>query len=152
VDRLRANRELLREIILFVIIGVGNTALFFIVYNVLRFVLPPFHSNAIAVVFGAMTSFWANRRFTFRVKGSERVARQLLEFAAVFAVTLVLSTGALEVLYRMQDHPSRLAENVALGVGSVATVSARFALLRFWVFRSHRATRPAGVEQAHVRI
>ena len=148
---LRNNREVIRELALFVIIGVLNTALFFVVYNALRLALPPFQANAIAVVVGALASFWANRRFTFRVKGGQRVGRQLLEFGVVFAVTLALSTGALDVLYRLDRTPSLLAENVALGIGSILTVSARFLLLRFWVFRS--ATPPsASVEQERIPV
>ena len=124
---------------LFIVIGVLNTALFFLVYNVLRAVLSPFQANAVAVTVGALASFWANRRFTFRVIGNEGVARQLLEFAAVFGVTLALSSGALDILYQIDPRPTRLAENVALGLGSVASVTARFLLLRFWVFASRRA-------------
>lgn len=137
-DFLLRNAEIVRELVVFVVIGVANTALFFLTYNVLRFFVAPFEANAVSVVIGALASFWGNRRFTFRVKGTSDVGRQLLEFAVVFAVTLVVSTSALDVLYRLQPDPSRLAENVALGVGSIFTVIARFLLLRFWVFRKVR--------------
>lgn len=148
---LRRNRELVRELTVFVVIGVLNTALFFLTYNAFRFLLSPFRANAIAVVTGAMASFWANRRFTFLVKGSSNVGRQLLEFAVVFAVTLFVSTGALQLLYRVYPAPSRLAENVALGLGSILTVTARFLLLRFWVFRHIRPGAPMR-EQERVSI
>lgn len=151
VDYLHRNREIVRELTVFVVIGVLNTALFFLTYNAFRFFLSPFRANAIAVVTGALASFWANRRFTFLVKGSSNVGRQLLEFAVVFAVTLLASTGALDLLYRVHPNPSRLAENVALGIGSILTVIARFLLLRFWVFRNVRP-RARTREQERVSI
>lgn len=145
---LTRNREVAREAVWFVVIGVLNTVLFFVIYNLMRFAAPPFVANAVAVVIGASVSFWGNRRFTFRVRGSERVGRQLLEFAAVFGVTLVLSSGALEILYRVVESPSRMAENVALGIGSVVVVTARFLLLRYWVFKTPRQPAPVRDEEA----
>lgn len=144
------NRAIAREVVLFLVIGVANTVVFFVVYNLLRSALSPFQANAIAVTLGALLSFWANRRYTFGVRGREQSGRQLIEFGIVFGVTLLLSTAALKILLRMDPTPSRLAENVTLLVGSGVAVTARFLLLRHWVFRAGRHDPPVAAEPERV--
>lgn len=134
----RRNRTLMRELVFFVVVGVANTAVFFVSYNLLRGAMSPFEANALAVVIGALLSFYANRRYTFRLRGRERTGRQLVEFAIVFGVTLLVQSAALGVLTRIDPTPSRLAENITLLVGSGVALTARFLLLRHWVFRAGR--------------
>ncbi|MPZ74614.1 MAG: hypothetical protein GEU74_15575 [Nitriliruptorales bacterium] len=146
----RRNHAVAREVVLFLVIGIANTALFFVVYNILRSFMSPFQANAVAVTVGALLSFYANRRFTFGVRGRERSGRQLVEFSIVFGVTLLMSSGALKILTEIDPTPSRLAENFALLLGSGVAITARFLLLRQWVFRAGRHEPSAGVENEHV--
>lgn len=150
VGLLHRNRTVAREVLLFLVIGAANTVLFFVVYNVLRAVLSPFQANAIAVTVGALVSFYGNRRYTFGVRGRQQSGRQLFEFSIVFGVTLLMSSGALKILLEIDPVPSRLAENVALLVGSAVAITARFLLLRQWVFRAGRYTPAAAVERERV--
>lgn len=145
---LRRYRPLLREMAAYIVVGGLNTALFFIVYNVLRSQLSPFRANAVAVAIGAAANFYANRRFTFRIRGTEGLGLQMLQFAVAFGLTLVLSTGSLEILYRLDPEPSRLAENMALLVGTAVVVIARFIMLKAWVFGGDREGTPAGQDAA----
>jgi len=78
----------------------------------------------------------ANRRLTFRVRGREGLGRHHARGAAVFVLTLALTTGALTVLHALQPAPPRGLE---LGVLVAATLTAtvtRYVALRTWVFRA----------------
>jgi putative flippase GtrA len=122
----------------FVTVGAVNTVLYFLLFNLLRLGLPAFGANTVAVAISIGFSFWANRRFTFRWSGSHRGWRQFVEFGLVFVVTLLISNGALALLFSIRDSASVLEENLALIVSSGILVLVRFWIMRGWVFDPDR--------------
>jgi putative flippase GtrA len=131
---------ILRQALTFALVGLANTIWYFLVFNVLRLALPPYSANALAVSASITFSFWANRRFTFRLAGAKGVGRQFALYAGVFILTLVVSSGSLAILFASAAEVTRLAENVALIASSAILVSVRFVIVRRWVFSETTAT------------
>ena len=133
----RKKRRTIGQLAVFLIVGALSTALFFAVYNSLRVGgIGPFLSNAGAHIVTTLFSFSVNRRMTFKVTGRARWMSQLIGFTLVLAATLVLSSGALALLFRLDSDVSRLEENVVLFLASGAFTLLRFWALRRWVFTS----------------
>ena len=86
----------------------------------------------------------ANRRLTFGVRGRRGLLRQHAAGAVVYALTLGLTSGALDVLHRFDPAPSRMLElTVLIAAGAAATVT-RYVALHTWVFAgARRSTAPA---------
>ncbi len=77
----------------------------------------------------------ANRRFTFKVRGTEGAARHQLQGLVVFLAGLALSSGALELVDLADPGASSTVQIGALVAANVAATTLRFVLLRLWVFR-----------------
>jgi len=129
----------MRQFLIFITIGVINTALYLVLFNVFRLSMGPFAANGAAVALSISFSYWANSRFTFRVSGTGRRVRRFAEFAAVFVVTLLVSNAALWALFQIVDDPSAVQESTALVVAGGGLVVVRFVIMRGWVFDPARA-------------
>ena len=114
-----------------------SALLYFALYNALRWQLGPLTANLLAAAVCVCLSFWANRRLTFGRQGSGRVGREFVEFTVLFASTLAASTAALSLVLASLP-PSRLAENLAVAVASLALSVLRYGALRLWVFSPER--------------
>jgi glycosyltransferase involved in cell wall biosynthesis len=118
----------------FMAIGVVSTIAYALLYLVLHGPLGAQGANLLALSLTAVANTAANRRLTFGVRGRERLVRQHVGGAIVFALTLGLTGGALAVLHGVEAHPSRVLElAVLVGSGLCATVTRYFGL-RHWVF------------------
>lgn len=134
------NRDQLRQFATFVVIGAINTAFYVTLYNSLRVAgVGPFVANGIAVMISITFSFWANSRFTFKMHDAPGSRRRYLEFAGVFLSTLVLSNGALWVLFRVVGRPTAVQESIVLVASGTALFVVRFAIMRAWVFNPNRS-------------
>jgi putative flippase GtrA len=125
----------------FLAIGVASTLAFALLYVALQPLLGAVAANAVALALTAVGNTAANRRLTFRVRGREGLARHHARGAAVFVLTLALTTGALTVLHALDATPARWLE---LGVLVAATLTAtvtRYVALRTWVFRAPLTAR-----------
>jgi putative flippase GtrA len=122
----------------FAAIGVVSTVAYLGLFWVLRSFTGAMAANAVALLVTAVANTAANRRFTFGVTGRHRRLRQHLEGLVVFGLGLVMTTGALGLLERGTDHPSRAAELAVLVVANAAATLLRFVLLRSWVFHPRR--------------
>jgi putative flippase GtrA len=80
----------------------------------------------------------ANRRFTFRIRGRVGRVRQHAAGAVVYLIALGLTAGALDVLTRLDHHPSRLLEVVVLVAATTVATVTRYVALRSWVFARRR--------------
>ena len=97
-----------------------------------------------------MANTEANRRFTFGVRGRSRWLRQHAMGAAVYALALGLTSGALGVLHRLEPAPSRAVElAVLIAAGAVATAT-RYVALRSWVFARRGSLTTKGTPRVHV--
>jgi glycosyltransferase involved in cell wall biosynthesis len=142
VGRLAADAPLAR----FLGIGVLSTIAYALLFLLLRGPLGAAGANAAALAITAVGNTAANRRLTFGIRGREHLLRHHWRGAAVFALTLALSNGALMVLHEIDPSPPRSLELFVLVLGSLLATVLRYVALKTWVFaRRHRqAARPAG--------
>ena len=138
VARLAAASPLAR----FLAIGVASTLAFALLFLALRGPLGAAGANAAALALTAVANTAANRRLTFGVRGRTDLARHHLRGAAVFVLTLALSSGALAVLHGIDATPPRAVELTVLVIGSALATVTRFVALKTWVF-ARRRRRPA---------
>jgi putative flippase GtrA len=92
----------------------------------------------------------ANRRWTFGLRGRERLLRQHAAGAIVFVLTLAVTSGALLALHALVQHPTRWLELTVLVAASVTATVTRYLGLRFWVF-TQRPPTLARCEESELR-
>jgi len=117
----------------FVAVGVASTLAWAALYAVLRGWLSPVAANGVALVLSAIGNTAANRRFTFGVRGRDRLVRDHGAGLVAFALALALTTGAASLLPVLAPRAGRLTELAVLAVANAAATVARFLLLRAWV-------------------
>ncbi|GAB7104090.1 hypothetical protein JCM4814A_24040 [Streptomyces phaeofaciens JCM 4814] len=122
-----------RQVPVFAVVGAVSTVAYLGLYALLRPVLDAQAANLIALLVTAVANTAANRRFTFRVRGTAGAARHHLQGLVAFAVGLALSGGALALAHRILSDAPRV-EICALIVANGAATTVRFLLLRQWVF------------------
>jgi putative flippase GtrA len=118
----------------FVVVGASNALIGFAVFRACLAtpVDVPFKaalSQLVTYAVGISWSFWLNRRWTFRSRGS--VAGQAARFTFLQVCFALLSAGAIGLAV---DHWGQPASISWLLVMSVVTVL-NFLLSRFWAFR-----------------
>ena len=143
VARLAAASSLAR----FLGIGVASTALFALLFLMLHGPLGAAGANAVALAITAVLNTAANRRFTFRLRGREDLARHHARGAAVFVLTLALSNGALGVLHGIDATPPRAVELTVLVLASAGATVTRYVALKTWVFTRRRHRHPTPTPQ-----
>jgi putative flippase GtrA len=126
----------------FMAVGVVSTLLYALGYLILRGPLGPGTANAVVLALTAVANTAANRRFTFGVRGRERLLRHHAQGAVVFVLTLALTSGALLVLHALAPSPPRLVEVAVLIAASTMATVTRYVALKAWVF-AHGQRRPA---------
>src|SRR5205823_1556651 len=105
-------------------IGVLSTLAYALLYLLGRGPLGAAAANALALAVTAVGNTAANRRLTFGVRGRRGLLRQHAAGAVVYALTLGLTSGALDVLHRFDPAPSRMLElTVLIAAGAAATVT-----------------------------
>jgi putative flippase GtrA len=134
VGRLLLHRPVAR----FLAIGVVSTLAYALLYLVLRGPLGAAGANALALALTAVANTQANRRFTFRIRGRAGLVRQHAAGAVVYVIALGLTAGALDVLTRLDHHPSRLLEVAVLVAATTVATVTRYVALRSWVFARRR--------------
>ncbi|MFF4435647.1 MULTISPECIES: GtrA family protein [unclassified Streptomyces] len=123
-----------RQLPVFVIIGVLSTGAYLGLYAVLRPALDAQSANLVALLVTALANTAANRRFTFRVRGTEGAVRHQLQGLAAFLAGLGLSSGALALSHWCLPQGPRTEVGALIAANGVAT-ALRFVLLRLWVFQ-----------------
>jgi glycosyltransferase involved in cell wall biosynthesis len=98
-------------------------------------------ANALALALTAVANTAANRRLTFGVMSRHGLLRQHAAGAAVYAITLGLTAGALGVLHAADSGASRAVELTVLVAASLLATVTRYVALKTWVFAG--AKRPA---------
>jgi putative flippase GtrA len=131
----------------FVVIGVASTLAYVVLYLVLRSGMGSQAANASALLLTAVGNTAANRRYTFAVRGRNRVLRHQAQGLAVFGLALGVTAGSLALLHALAPSASQALEVAVLVVANLAATVLRFVLLRGWVFRERRSA-PALEETA----
>jgi glycosyltransferase involved in cell wall biosynthesis len=130
----------------FVGVGILSTIAYAALYLALRGSLGPGGANAAALAITAVANTAANRRLTFGVRGRAGLWRHHARGAVVYALTLGLTSAALDVLHQLSAAPPPAVElAVLVAAGAAATVT-RYVALRTWVFAATRRRRVTGAE------
>jgi putative flippase GtrA len=129
----------LGQVLRFGTIGVACTAAYLALFVMLQGLLGAQGANLVALLITAVANTSANRRFTFGVRGRVGAARHQLQGLVVFAITLGITSGALDALHGLVAEPSRTVEVAMLVLANLAATLIRFVLLRTWVFSSARS-------------
>lgn len=113
----------------FSLIGIANTAIDVILLNVLvHFGLAKLVANTISTTVAMAFSFFANRQYVFRVKGS--YLKQTVLFFAVTAFGLyVLQNGVIYILTSVWTGPVNLMVAISKAVGLGSYLSPNFVIL-----------------------
>ncbi len=133
--------------------GVGGQAITFALIGVLSWVLQLglFASlrhtvsssaqvaNVVSLVLATLANTWANRRWTFGIRGRSGWRRHQLSGLAIVGVTLALTSGALELLRAIVPAAPTWLETGAVGVATALATAAKFGVMRGIVFRPRPA-------------
>ncbi|MBX3100359.1 MAG: bifunctional glycosyltransferase family 2/GtrA family protein [Salinibacterium sp.] len=127
------------QVVRFGIIGGLSTLAYAALYFALQFVMAEQAANFVALLATAIANTWANRRFTFGVRGRQSVLRHHVQALVVFGVAWAMTSSSLAVLHSSFPDAGPHHELAVLTVANLAATVMRFLALRLWVFRG-RAT------------
>ena len=126
------------RMIRFGIVGVISTIAYAVLFLLARQVAPAQAANLFALVTTAIGNTAMNRRFTYQVTGTTRLARHHVQGLVAFACGWALTASALALTAGL-GHTPPMEVGVLTAANVLATVL-RFVLLDRWVFRSATAT------------
>jgi putative flippase GtrA len=130
-----------RQLGRFALIGAISTLAYVLLFLLLR-PIGPQQANALALLITAVANTAANRRITFPTRGRDGAMRHQFQGLVVFAIGLMVSSGALALVHLLSPGPSALIELIALVLANLLATLLRFVLLKSWVFRpAQRSTR-----------
>lgn len=127
-----------RQLTRFTGVGVVCTLSSLALYALCRPWLGAQTANAVALIITSVMNTSLNRRFTFRVRGTAKLAQDHLNGLVALAVALLLTAGSLEGLHWVQPSASVAAELWTTTVAGWVATAVRFSLLRHWIFRRAR--------------
>jgi putative flippase GtrA len=122
----------------FLAVGVVSTVAYALLFLALSTPLGSAGASALALAITPVANTAANRAFTFGIRGRDGLLRQHAAGAAVFALALALTSGALAVLHGLDRQPSHVLELAVLVAATLVATATRYAALRSWVFRRRR--------------
>jgi glycosyltransferase involved in cell wall biosynthesis len=126
----------------FAAVGVLSTAAYALLYLLFQSVMSGFAANFLALLLTAIANTAANRRFTFGVRGSSRIATHQFQGLIVFGIAWLITSGSLLELHAINPQASAGTELIVLTFANLLATGLRFVLLRAWVFRSDRNPAP----------
>jgi putative flippase GtrA len=122
------------QVVRFVGIGAVSTALFAVGFLLLAPPLGPIGADVVALGLCAGVNVAANRRITFSRRGRPGRLRHYRSGLAVTALPLAVSIATLVILHAAGSRSIGI-DLVALSAVNAAAATARFVLLRNWVFK-----------------
>ncbi|HEY0258730.1 MAG TPA: GtrA family protein [Lacisediminihabitans sp.] len=138
---------LLRYLLKFGVVGLIGYVVDVGIFNVLwrndgeggNFFQGPIGAKIVSVAVATLVNWVGNRYWTFRENRRRNFVLELLEFAIVSVLGLLVGLACLWLSHYVFGLHSRLADNISsnvigLGLGTVL----RFALYRYWVYGLHR--------------
>ena len=91
-------------------------------------------ANLVALLIATVVNTAMNRRWTFGVQGAG-VVRHQLQGLSIFALTWLLTAGALVLLNTTVPSPSTALATLAVATATAASTAVRFVAMRSWMFR-----------------
>lgn len=135
------------EVPRFVAIGVVSTLAYLVIYAALREFVPAALANGAALLVTAVGNTYANRRFTFGVRGWDGAARDHLGGLIAFGIALAITTSSIGALHVAAPNAGRTTELVVLVAANVLATVIRFVVLRSWIVRSRRTSANLRLER-----
>jgi putative flippase GtrA len=110
-------------------------------------------ANLVALVLATVANTAMNRRWTFRVHGAGAVRHQL-QGLSIFALTWLLTAGALGLLHTVVSNPGTALATMVVAMATAASTGLRFVAMRSWMFRSEArfSESPSGEPQYSVTM
>lgn len=130
------------QVVRFGVIGGVSTLAYALLYLAMQLVMPEQAANFVALLVTAVANTWANRRFTFGVRGRTNVVRHHLQGLVLFGMSWLITAGTLAVLHGYFPTAGPHHELVVLTAANLAATVLRFVLLRVWVFRGRASRAP----------
>ncbi|HET7762306.1 MAG TPA: GtrA family protein [Phycicoccus sp.] len=123
------------RLLVFGVVGATTTVVHLGGFVVLRYLLDaPQPANGAALVVAAMTNTWANRRWTFGVRGREGAARHQVQGLLVLGLTLAMTSGGLWLLDALSPAAPTWAETAVIAVTTALATAVKFLAMLWWVF------------------
>jgi putative flippase GtrA len=91
-------------------------------------------ANLVALLVATVANTALNRRWTFGVQGAGAVRHQL-QGLSIFALTWLVTAGALAVLHAVVATPSTTMATLVVASATAASTGLRFVAMRSWIFR-----------------
>ena len=126
-------RQLINEFAKFGVIGVAGVFITNAIYDVLNLHLGvgPVTSATIATIIATIISYLGNRYWSFKTRQRAGVARELVVFAVLNGIGLLIQDAAVAVnSYLLHLQHNRTAAFLALNIGIALAM-----LFRFWSYR-----------------
>jgi putative flippase GtrA len=142
-------RQLIYEFAKFGVVGIAGVFVTNGVYDLFNFHLGvgPVTSTTIATIVAAIGTYLGNRYWSFRTRQRTRVAREIVVFAVLNGIALLIQDATVAVnYYLLHLGHHKLAVFTALNIGiALATV------FRFWSYRRFVWSAPAPADQTGKR-
>ncbi len=139
-------RQLIHEGAKFGIIGVTGVFIYNLVDNALLGI-GPIKAATVAVIVTTITSYVANRYWSFRHRARTTVPRETVMFFALNGVGMLIQWAAVGLTYYGLGETGKLANFIANNIGIVLGT-----LFRFWSYRKWVWAAPRPVPSGHESI
>lgn len=116
----------LRRVPVFLVVGATSSAAYVLLYLALRAGLDPQPANAVALVSSTLYGTAVHRRFTFDVRGRERILAHQGLGLVVLGAGLAITSGSLWLLARLEPDAGRVTELLVLGAANGLAGAVRF--------------------------
>jgi putative flippase GtrA len=136
--RLRQAHPVATQLARYAVVGALGTAANAVVFLILRTWWEAIEANLVALVLSTLLSTEVNRRFTFQATASAHRWRTYVQNGGTVVFYACYSSTVLVVLGSVVEDPSPWLESVAVATASLLGGTARFLLLRYWVFDGPR--------------
>jgi len=130
----------------FMAIGAASTLAYALLFLSLAGAIGSTAANVVALTLTAVANTAANRRFTFGVRGRQRIVRDHAGGLLVYVIALALTDATLVLVHGLDPRPARVLEVSALVLASLCATAARYVGMSTWLFASTRPRR-----REHVR-
>jgi putative flippase GtrA len=121
----------------FLIVGLSNTAVDLVIFNLLRLIpgMPDVAAKAVSYFCGIVNSFFWNKYWTFNARGTSKGKREFAVFLAVNLPPLVVNVVVFALLGIWAGEGSFIVRNAKAFGAAVVTIAWNFVGSRYLAFR-----------------